>query len=279
VQFWRLHLETAIGVFDSYTRAEEAILELRERLPEDSLVFLTTHENDAARVSKVVGGIAGGATGLYAAIVVSLLVPGIGSVFALGAGAAAVLGLAGAKSGAALAKASAQEARAAEAKHSEDIAFFHKVLKEGRSLIVVRTESTELSSFACEILDHLGMGMQPKSADKMQTSIRKQGAAAIVDISGRITFGEGNVILRDKIRELLDAGNLQIVLNLREVQFVDSSGLGELVKAHVTVRNRGGQLTLVSLSSPVHSLLQLTRLSTVFEIAPDEESALRSLAG
>src|SRR5580704_7219064 len=117
-------METAIGVFDSHARAEEAILELRERLPEDSLVFLTTHENDAARVSKVVGGIAGGATGLYAAIVVSLLVPGIGPAFAQGAAAAAVLGLAGARGGAALAKASAQEARVSDAKHSEDIAFF-----------------------------------------------------------------------------------------------------------------------------------------------------------
>jgi anti-sigma B factor antagonist len=272
-------METAIGVFDSHARAEEAILELRERLPEDSLVFLTTHENDAARVSKVVGGIAGGATGLYAAIVVSLLVPGIGPVFALGAGAAAVLGLAGARGGAALAKASAQEARVSDAKHSEDIAFFHEVLKEGRSLIVVRTESKDLSRFACEVLDYLGMGMHPGPADKTQTSVRKVATVAIVDIRGRITFGEGNVMLRDKVLELLDSGHLRIVLNLREVQFVDSSGLGELVKAHVTVRNRGGQLRLVNLSTPVSNLLQLTRLSTVFEIAPDEESAVRSLAG
>jgi len=267
-------LETAIGVFNSNARAEEAILELSERLPEDSLVFLTRNENDAARVSKVVGGIAGGATGLYAAIVVSLLVPGIGSVFALGAGAAALLGMAGASGGAALAKAAAQDS-----KHSEDVAFFREVLKEGRSLIVVRTESKELASFACHVLDRLGLGMQPGSVEKMHTSTRKLAGVAILDISGRITLGDGNVILRDKVRELLESGNLRIILNLREVQFIDSSGLGELVKAHATIRNHGGQLRLVNLNRRINDLLQLTRLSKVFEIEPDEESAIRSLAG
>jgi hypothetical protein len=103
LSFGETHMETAIGVFASRDRAEEAIKELKERLPEESLVFLTRSESEATRVSKefgkVVGGIAGGATGLYAGIIASLLVPGIGPVFALRAGAAAVLGLAGAGGG------------------------------------------------------------------------------------------------------------------------------------------------------------------------------------
>ena len=263
-------LETAIGVFNSDDRAEEAILELRERLPEDSLVFLTRNQGEAARLGKVVGGIAGGATGLYAAMAVSLLVPGIGSVFALGAGAAALLGMAGAGTGGALAKSAAQES-----KHSEDIAFFRSVLKAGRSLIVVRTESNELARFACDVLDRLGLGMQSDPVDQIQTSTRTLPEAAVLDITGRITLGEGNVILRDKVRELLDAGNQRIILNLRDVQFVDSSGLGELVKAHATVRSKGGQLTLVNLNHRISDLLQMTRLSTVFEIQPDEENAIR----
>jgi len=267
-------LETAIGVFNSDERAEEAILELRERLPEDSLVFLTRNQGEAARLGKVVGGIAGGATGLYAAIAVSLLVPGIGSVFALGAGAAALLGMAGAGTGGALAKSAAQESR-----HSEDIAFFRSVLKAGRSLIVVRTESKELARFACDVLDRLGIGLQPDPADQIQTSTRMLAQAAVLDITGRITLGEGNVVLRDKVGELLDAGNQRIILNLQDVHFIDSSGLGELVKAHATVRNKGGQLTLVNLNRRISDLLQMTKLSTVFEIQPDEETAVRHPTG
>jgi hypothetical protein len=125
-------METAIGVFASRDRAEEAIKELKDRLPEESIVFLTRSESEATRVSKefgkVVGGIAGGATGLYAGIIASLLVPGIGPVFALGAGAAAVLGLAGAGGGSVLGKAVAHDTPStSEAKVTEDVAFFRGV--------------------------------------------------------------------------------------------------------------------------------------------------------
>lgn len=278
-------METAIGVFASRDRAEEAIKELREHLPEDSIVFLTRSESEAARVNtefgKVVGGIAGGATGLYAGIVASLLVPGLGPVFAIGAGAAAVLGLAGAGGGTVLGKLTAHGAQASttpEEKCSEDVAFFREVLKEGRSLIVVRTESKELATTACGILDRLGLGMQAGAPARMQTTTRHVGGAAVIDISGRITLGEGNVLLRELVRELVDKGHCHIVLNLAEVQYVDSSGLGELVKTHTTVRNKGGQLRLVNLNNRINDLLQMTRLSAVFDIAPDEATALKSLA-
>jgi len=280
------HVETAVGVFASRDCAEEAIKELRAHLPENSIVFLTRSENEATRVSKgfgkLVGGIAGGATGLYAGIVASLLVPGLGPVFAIGAGAAAVLGLAGAGGGAVLGEVvshGSQTPTTPTEKATEDVAFFREVLKEGRSLIVVRTESRELAALACGVLDRLGLAMQSRMPAKMQAHTRYVGNVAVLDISGRITLGEGNVMLREIVHELMDKGKKKIVLNLSEVQYVDSSGMGELVKTHTTVRNQGGQLKLANLNNRINSLLQLTRLSAVFDIERDEASAINSLAG
>src|SRR5438445_251618 len=159
------------------------------------------------------------------------------------------------------------------------IIFFREVLKEGRSLIVVRTESHEIATSACAILDRLGLGMQGKTPVKMQTAIRQLGDAAVLDISGRITLGEGNVILRDIVRDLADKGHKKIVLNLGEVQYIDSSGVGELVKAHTTIKNQGGELKLTNLNKRVHDLLHMTRLSAVFDIQKDEASAIKSFGG
>ena len=111
----------------------------------------------------------------------------------------------------------------------------------------------------------------------MQTSLRHVNGVAVLDITGRITLGEGNVMLREIVRDLADQGDKKIILNLGEVQYVDSSGIGELVKTHTTVRNLGGQLRLVNLSKRINDLLQLTRLSGVFDIDRDEASALQSL--
>ncbi|MGA9131666.1 MAG: STAS domain-containing protein, partial [Candidatus Sulfotelmatobacter sp.] len=188
---------------------------------------------------------------------------------------------AGAGAGAAVGSAAAQDADAlkptASEKCPEDVAFFREVLKEGRSLIVVRTESQEIAATACGILDRLGFGMERRTLQKMQTNTRQVGDVVVVDISGRITLGEGNVILRDMVRELADKGNRKIVLNLGEVNYVDSSGIGELVKTHTTMRNQGGKLRLVNLNKRINDLLQMTRLASVFEIELDEASAIRSL--
>jgi len=278
-------METAIGVFASRDRAEEAIKELRHHVPDESIVFLTRSENEAVKVSKefgaTVGGIAGGATGLYAGIVAALLVPGLGPVFALGAGAAALLGVTAAGGGAALAKAIAHDSQAPqptpEEKCSEDIGFFHEVLKEGRSLIVVRTEHKELATAACEILDRLGLGMQDHTPVRMRTAVRHIGDVAVLDISGRITLGEGNVMLRETVRELVEQGKKKIVLNLGGVEYVDSSGIGELVKTLTTVRNQGGRLRLANLTKRINDLLQMTRLSAVFDIDTDEAAAVSAL--
>jgi anti-sigma B factor antagonist len=279
-------METAIGVFASRDNAEGAVKELRERgVPEDSIVFLTRSENEAKKMAKefgaYLGGFVGGAAGMTTGVVAAtLLLPGIGTVFALGFGAAALLGVAGAGAGASAGSAALNDANAPqptrEDKSSEDIAFFREVLKEGRSLIVVRTESQELATSACAILDRLGIGMQGQTPIKMQTATRQVGAVTVVDIVGRITLGEGNVILREIIRDLADNGKKAVVLNLGEVQYMDSSGVGELVKAHTTTRSHGGQLKLANLNKRVHDLLELTRLSTIFDIQKDESSAIKS---
>ena len=282
-------MDIAIGVFSSRDRAEEAMKELRQRgVPEQSVVFLTRSESEAKTIAKefgaYVGGFAGGAAGMSAGVVAAtLLLPGIGSVFALGFGAAALLGLAGAGAGATVGSTASTDADAPkptpDEKCSEDAAFFREVLKEGRSLIVVRTESQEMATWACAILDQLGLGMHGKTPVKMQTSTRQVGDVIVLDISGRITLGEGNVMLREIVRDLADKGNKRIVLNLGEVNYIDSSGVGELVKTHTTIRNQGGELKLANLSKRVHDLLQMTRLSSVFDVQKDEANALKSFGG
>ena len=278
-------METTIGVFSSRDRAEEAVQELfAKKVPREAIVFLTTSETEAKSVGKglgaTVGGFMGAATGMSAGVVAAtlLVVPGIGQVFALGFGAAALLGLAGAGAGSALGGAAAGNDGPAvpHKESSEDAEFFREALKEGRSLIVVRTESHETAGVACGILDRLGLGIQGRTPLKMETAIRHVEDIAIVDISGRITLGEGNVMLRETIRGLMDKGSKKILLNLHGVGYVDSSGIGELVKSYTTVRNQGAQMKLVNLSKRMHDLLEMTRLATVFDIQPDEASALQS---
>ena len=210
------------------------------------------------------------------------MLTGIGTVFALGFGAAALVGLAGAGGGAALGKAMTEGGDAPQPtpdeKCSEDVLFFREVLREGRSLIVVRTESKETASSACAILDRLGLSIEGKTPVKMRTDTRQVEDVAIVDVSGRITVGEGNVMLREVVRQLVEAGHKKIAMNLHDVGYVDSSGLGELVKAYTTVRNQGGQLKLVNPSKRVQDLLQMTKLSAVFTIEADEASAIQSFS-
>lgn len=280
-------METTIGVFSSRERAEEAVRELLgKRVPEESIVFLTMSETEAKSIGQglgaTVGGLMGAAGGMSAGVLAAtlLVVPGIGQVFALGFGAAALLGLAGVGAGSAVGKAAVGESAgpkpADDPKSSEDVAFFREVLKEGRSLIVVRTESKDIANTACAILDRLGLGIQGHTPVKMQTAIRHVEGIAIVDVSGRITVGEGNVMLRETVLGLLDKGSKKILLNLHNVGYVDSSGMGELVRSYTTVKNQGGQMKLVSLSKRVHDLLQLTRLYAIFDIETDEASAIQS---
>ena len=110
----------------------------------------------------------------------------------------------------------------------------------------------------------------------MKASTRQVDGITIVDLSGRITLGEGSVILRDTVRELVGKGEKRILLNLGNVTYIDSSGIGELVSAFTTVRNQGGELKLLHLTKKVHDLLQITKLYTVFDIKDDETAAVQS---
>ena len=112
----------------------------------------------------------------------------------------------------------------------------------------------------------------------MKTSTRQVDGVTIVDCSGRITLGEGSVILKDVVRELLSKGQKKILLNLGDVNYIDSSGIGELVSAFTTVRNQGGELKLLNLTKKVHDLLQITELYTVFDVKDDEASAVKSFS-
>lgn len=110
----------------------------------------------------------------------------------------------------------------------------------------------------------------------MKANNRQVNGVTIVDMSGRITLGEGSVILRDSIKDLIGKGQKKILLNLGDVSYIDSSGIGELVSAFTSVRNQGGELKLLKLTKKVHDLLQITKLYTVFDIKDDEADAIRS---
>jgi anti-sigma B factor antagonist len=107
---------------------------------------------------------------------------------------------------------------------------------------------------------------------------RQVGDVTVVDAAGRITLGEGASAFRERIRELVNNNSKKILLNLGDVTYIDSSGIGELVSGFTTVTNSGGQLKLVGLSKRVKDLLQITKLYTVFEAFEDEAQAVRSFA-
>jgi len=110
-------------------------------------------------------------------------------------------------------------------------------------------------------------------------NVRETGNVVILDLNGRITLGETAASLRDNIRELLDAGQKNILLNLAQVGYIDSSGLGQLVGSFATVNGRGGQLKLLNLQTRLHELMQVTKLITVFDCYTNESAAMRSFGG
>lgn len=110
----------------------------------------------------------------------------------------------------------------------------------------------------------------------LQGTCRDVGEIAVVDFSGKITLGEGSATLRKLVRELVENGRRKILLNLADVDYIDSSGIGELVGAYTTVRSASGELKLVYLTKRVRDIIQITRLFTVFDVQPDEASAVRS---
>jgi anti-sigma B factor antagonist len=282
-------VETAVGVFDSRERAEQAMKELLgKHVPQDCIVFLTRSETEAHTLGKEIGtyagGFAGGAVGMAAgtAAVALALVPGVGQVFALGIGATALLGYLGARAGGAVGKTIGRDAAAPEPTREEnvpeDAALFIEVLKQGHSLIVVRTEFHDVARAASEVLDRLGLAMLGTSSisARIQTGLRQAEGVTIVDLAGKIKIGEGTEKLREIVKKLLNEGRKQILLNLSQVDLVDSAGVGELVRSLTTVRKNGGQMKLTNLSQRVQELLETTHLDRVFDIHKDETGAIRA---
>jgi anti-sigma B factor antagonist len=110
----------------------------------------------------------------------------------------------------------------------------------------------------------------------LRATHRDAGKVTVVDLSGRITLGDGSALLRKTIRGLLQEERKEILLNLADVDYIDSSGIGELVSGYTGVKNQGGDLKLLHLTKKVHDLLQLTKLYTVFDVYADETTAVRS---
>jgi anti-sigma B factor antagonist len=112
----------------------------------------------------------------------------------------------------------------------------------------------------------------------MKATVREIGHVSVVDMSGRITIGEGDVLLREKVSELLDSGRTRILLNLEKVKYMDSAGIGELVACYKRAKEKNGVVKLLNPSGKVYDLLQLTKLEEVFETYRDEKEALVSFS-
>jgi anti-sigma B factor antagonist len=109
-----------------------------------------------------------------------------------------------------------------------------------------------------------------------KVDVRHAGPVAIVDVSGRVTLGEGAGLLHGAIRNLVAEGKKNILLNLKNATYIDSAGLGEMVGSYATVTNQGGQIKLLHVQSKIHDLLQITKLYTVFAAYDNEDEAVRS---
>jgi anti-sigma B factor antagonist len=112
----------------------------------------------------------------------------------------------------------------------------------------------------------------------MKASTRQIQDVTIVDLSGQIKLGEGGSILRETVKDLLAKGHKKILLNLGEITYIDSAGIGELISAFTSTRNQGGELKLLHLTKKVHDVLQITKLYTVFDVRDDEVQALAAFA-
>jgi anti-sigma B factor antagonist len=287
-------VEIAIGVFDSTERAEQAVKDLREnQIPGQAIIFLTGSKNEAMtfteEIGAYVGAVMGGAVQFTAGQIGSALamVPGFGQVYAIGLGAAALLHYWGSKVGASAVQRSLEASRfklTAPEQSAIDSAFFIDVLKHGRSIVIVQTKFHDVAAEATAILDRLGLGKQTHAvtvavpALKGESSTRQVEGVTIVDLRGKIDFVASSKEFRDILADLGNRGIKSVLLNMKEVDFVDSSGIGEMVRGHVQLSKIGGQLKLVNLSKHVTMLLQVTSLNKVFEIFDNEANGIKSFA-
>jgi anti-sigma B factor antagonist len=112
----------------------------------------------------------------------------------------------------------------------------------------------------------------------MQIEERAVGDVIVLDLKGKITLGEGDELLKDKVNSLVNQGHKKVILNLAEVPYIDSAGLGEVVRTYTTVSRQGGSLKLLNLTKRITDLLSITKLLTVFETFDSENEAVRSFS-
>src|SRR5690554_2785385 len=112
----------------------------------------------------------------------------------------------------------------------------------------------------------------------MQIDERAVGDVIILDLNGKMTLGEGDELLREKVSSLVSQGKKKLILNLEGVPYIDSAGLGEIVRTYTTVSRQGGKLKLLHLTKRIEDLLSITKLLTVFEVYEDENEAVQSYA-
>ncbi|HYL05934.1 MAG TPA: STAS domain-containing protein [Thermoanaerobaculia bacterium] len=110
----------------------------------------------------------------------------------------------------------------------------------------------------------------------MKVNVRQRDGVTILDLKGKITIGVGDVALRNAVQDAINSGATKVVINLKDVTTIDSSGVGELVSAYTTATNRGAKLSLANLPSKVSDILQITQLITVFDVFDSEDEAVRS---
>jgi anti-sigma B factor antagonist len=272
-------MRTAIGVFADLNRAEEAIRKLLANyVPPERITFLTRSEPEAHSVGKHLADVGSSAEASAVAARFSVLsIPGIGHVFAQGPELNVLAEAAASDASTASVRPPANDPWrnvSSPAGAEDDAAFFRRVLLDGCSVIMVRSDSNAVATAACEVLDRLSLGIRRTAAGKSGVTVRQIPGAAVATFSGKLALDEGCRLLRETIRALLDAGQIRILLNLERLEFLDSAGLGELVRTHVAVRARGGQLTLIHPAPNVLQLLRVTKVDQVFDIAHDELSAL-----
>ena len=311
-------MEIAIGIFESRAKAEEAVKELRRnQIPGEAIIFLTGSEKEALSFTQELGTYVGGlmigavqasADQLQSALA---LIPGFGQIYAIGIGGAALLAYLGSKMGARTGKGYSLNF-GATTRHGRtplNALHFVEVMRRGRSIVIVQSKFRDVAEEATKILDRLGLGEQAaeeaaaseeaagaqpaatsKSSDfgvtkvripiapTAQSSIRETDGVTIMDFRGRIDFGGGSQKLREMIERAVASGSKKILMNMKQVDFVDSSGIGEMVRAHVALSKAGGHLKLVNLSKHVKRLLEVTSLDRVFQVFDDEGSAIKSFA-
>jgi anti-sigma B factor antagonist len=112
----------------------------------------------------------------------------------------------------------------------------------------------------------------------MKVNVRQRDGVTILDLKGKITIGVGDVALRNAVQEAINGGSTRVIINLKDVTTIDSSGVGELVSAYTTATNRGVKLRLENLPSKVSDILQITQLITVFDVYDTEDAAIRSFS-